>query len=99
MTTAFLIFGLFFPRLTLLAYWLGESMPANSTPFALDVVAALVAPRLLIAAWAYESGQHPLWVVAYVLAFALATFAGRGSRGRAEGRGSSSARSAGRGGR
>jgi hypothetical protein len=34
MTTAFLIFGLFFPRVTLLAYWLGESMPANSTPFA-----------------------------------------------------------------
>jgi hypothetical protein len=94
MTTAFLIFGLFFPRLTLLAYWLGESIPANSTPFALDVVAALVAPRLLIAAWAYESGQHPL--VLYVRAFALATGAGRGSRGRAEGKGSSSAR--GRGG-
>lgn len=58
----------FFPRITLVVAWYLEMMPANSTPFVLDVIAALFAPRLLIAWWLYEANAHPLLVGLFVLA-------------------------------
>jgi hypothetical protein len=69
MTTLFLIAGLFFPRITLLICYFGGSMPPNDTPFALDVVSGMVAPRLLIAYWTYTNHLHPLWTILYVVFF------------------------------
>ena len=68
MTTAFLLISLFFPRLTLLWYWLNAGwMPLNTTPFALDVFLSLFWPNFLIAYWCYENGVHPMWVVAHII--------------------------------
>ena len=74
MSTAFLVFGLFVPRLTLLASYLSDNIPPNDTPFALDVVGSLIAPRLLIAYWTYTNQEHLLWTLLYVASFAAAWF-------------------------
>lgn len=58
----------FFPRITLVAAWYLGMVPANNTPFVLDVIAALFAPRFLIAWWLYEANAHPLLVGLFVLA-------------------------------
>jgi hypothetical protein len=70
MTTMFLVLSLFFPRLTLLCYWLFGDMPPNSTPFIADVLGAVFVPNLLVAYWAWESKVHFMWVVVHVV-FAL----------------------------
>lgn len=67
MTTAFLVFGLFVPRLTLLWTYCFGNMPVNSTPFALDVVGAILVPRFLIAYWTYENHVHVMWTIMYVV--------------------------------
>lgn len=67
MTSSFLIWALFFPRLTLLfTYFLGH-MPPNDTPLALDVAGACLAPRLLVGYWAYTNHAHPLWIALFVI--------------------------------
>lgn len=78
-STLFLILGLIFPRLTLFVCWLTGSIPANTTPFALDVIGALFLPRFLIAVWAYEAHVHIGWVVAYVV-LGLAELLGGGGK-------------------
>ena len=71
MTQWFVGLSLFFPRLTLLWFYFVTGMPTNDTPFGLDVVAFLFAPRLLIAWWLYvDPTWHPLWSAIFVL-FAL----------------------------
>lgn len=67
MSNLFLFFGFFFPRATLLVCFVTGSMPANDTPFIADLLAAIVAPRLLIAWWLYATGAHPLLVVLFAL--------------------------------
>jgi hypothetical protein len=62
MPTWFLVAAFFFPRLTLITCWILGAMPANDTPLAADIIAAIVAPRLLIAWWVYVSGGHPVLV-------------------------------------
>lgn len=62
MTCAFLFFSAFFPRWTLFLVWLVGAMPANSTPFIVDVLCAWFCPRGLIAYWLYEAGGHPLLI-------------------------------------
>ena len=79
MTTTFLVIGLLFPRIALLAYYIGGMLPPNSTPFALDVFASLSAPRLLIAWWCWESeaaGVHPAWKFLYVAVWAAGGMSG-----------------------
>lgn len=41
-------------------------MPANDTPFALDVIAFIMAPRILIAWWLYVVGSHQLLILFFV---------------------------------
>lgn len=62
MSTLFLFCAAFFPRLTLLVCYLFAGLPLNSTPFGVDLLCAFFCPRLLVAWWAFESGQHPLVV-------------------------------------
>lgn len=77
MSNMFLGFGLLFPRLTLLVGYFLTGLPPNDTPFAVDVLAAIVAPRLLLAWWAYAAGYHPLVAAIFVLIDlrSVATFA------------------------
>lgn len=72
MSLYFLFCGLFFPRLTLLYCLLADTMPANNTPYLLDAVAAVFAPRLLIGFWAHDNGEAWFWPAAYLIAFGLA---------------------------
>lgn len=66
MTVAFLVPGIFLPRLTLFICWVIGAIPSNDTPFALDVIGGIIAPRALIAWWAYQDpGTHPLWAVLF----------------------------------
>ena len=62
----FFLFAAFFPRLTLLIGWAFSLLPANDTPFMLDVICALLAPRLLVAWWGWHNGLHPLWSALFV---------------------------------
>lgn len=73
MTTTFLILGLIFPRLTLLWCYLGGTLPANDTPFALDFIAAFLAPRLLILAWilATQPPGYMVWAAIYGVGWLL----------------------------
>jgi hypothetical protein len=65
---AFYVLGTIFPRLTLLGFYMFGNIPNNDTPFALDVLAAISMPRLLIAYYGWSSGfLHPLWAVLLVL--------------------------------
>ena len=68
MPPLFLLFSFFFPRFTLVVVWLLGAMPANQTPFIADVLAAIFAPRFLIAWWLYEAQAHPLLIGLFVLA-------------------------------
>ena len=63
----FVAFALVLPRCTLLIAYVLGAMPANSTPWFLDVVTAVVAPRWLIAWWLHEAGWHPLWSILFVI--------------------------------
>jgi hypothetical protein len=67
MSSLWLALALFFPRTVLFFSWLTDNIPVNDTPFALDVVATLLAPRILIAYWGYDYGIHIAWVALFVL--------------------------------
>ena len=67
MGACFLAGAAFFPRLTLLLFWVASAIPANQTPFLVDVLCAFFCPRLLVAWWLYEAGQHPLLVAVFVI--------------------------------
>lgn len=70
MTTTFLVLGLLFPRLMLGWCWFAGTMPANDTPFAADVLAYFLCPRLLVAYWTLQTpGVHIIWTILYVLLF------------------------------
>lgn len=81
MTGLFVGFALMFPRLTLFVCWVGSAIPANDTAFALDVVGALVAPRLLVGWWLWSDPAWGGWWA--FLFFVVSLFAGGGSSGAA----------------
>lgn len=61
MSTGFLVCAVFFPRLTLFFCYVTGNVPFNTTPFAVDVIGSLFLPRLLIAAWIYDSHKDVHW--------------------------------------
>ena len=65
--TWFLVFGLIFPRMALVAALLAHAMPWNEVSGLWKVIGWLVSPRLLIAYLIYENQGSSLWVLAYVL--------------------------------
>jgi hypothetical protein len=82
MSTTFLVFALLFPRPTLLVCWLCGTLPTNDTPFAADVLGALLAPRLLLGWWTHaDATVHPVWTALFVGLFVLSTLFG-GARAR-----------------
>lgn len=83
MPTWFLVFGLFFPRLTLLCAYFSGQVPHNEIPFVLDVIGSIFFPRFLIADYCYENHVHPLWICIFVIV-GLAEVLGVGSKSRSE---------------
>ena len=77
MSNLFLLLCLFFPRLTLLSTHLFGTMPANDTPYAIDVLMAIFFPRVLVAYWGQELGIHIGWIFMLVV-FAVLEKAGSG---------------------
>ena len=76
MTDCFLVSAAFFPRTTLLIWWIIGAIPINHTPFIVDLICAILFPRGLVAWWLYEAGYHPLLVAVFVILEILETFGG-----------------------
>lgn len=64
---AFYFVGTFFPRLTLLVYYMLDLIPSNDVPLVLDLIMAIFLPRLLLAYYGYLHDIHPLWIALFVL--------------------------------
>lgn len=79
MPSWFVLFSLFLPRTTLLFCWVFGAIPANDTPFFLDLLGALIAPRLLVAAWLWDD---PAWGLGWALVFVLASLVAGGGQAR-----------------
>ena len=64
-----LVAGLFFPRLALLAAWLGTgTYPPNTLPDLVNFVSWLFFPRFLMAYYIYtDMGSNNLWFWAYIV--------------------------------
>jgi hypothetical protein len=73
----FLLFSLFFPRITLIAYFLMERFPQNTLPLWADVVLGVFIPRILILIFIYQNmGTNNIWFAAHLIVMILAYFAG-----------------------
>ena len=80
-STWFLVLGLFLPRVTLVAAYLTHTIPPNNVPFILDVVGAIVLPRVLICIYiAFNMGYNE-WFWLH-LAVALIMYAVSSSKGK-----------------
>src|SRR5215469_16001106 len=80
-STWFLVLGLFLPRVTLVAAYLTHTIPPNNVPFILDVVGAIVLPRVLICIYiAFNMGYNE-WFWLH-LAVALVVYGFSSSKGR-----------------
>lgn len=74
----FLIITLFCPRIGLLVAYMEHQIPLNHVPFTLDMVGAILCPRVLILIYIYENmGFNNPWfwihLVAMILAYISAT--------------------------
>jgi len=47
--------------------WVFSAIPANSTPFIVDMLCAIFFPRGLIAYWLYEMEAHPLLIAVFII--------------------------------
>jgi hypothetical protein len=79
----FLLFSLFFPRITLLAYFLMERFPGNTLPLWADAVLGIFIPRVLILIFIYQNmGTNNIWFAAHLLVMILVYFTGGGRTAR-----------------
>lgn len=68
-----LLFGLFFPRITLWVAWLTASIPPNSVPFWFEFFLTLFLPRALICFYIVTTlGWHSGWLIAHGIAWIIA---------------------------
>ena len=73
----FLLFSLFFPRITLLAYFLMERFPHNTLPLWADAVLGVFVPRVLILIFIYQNmGTNNIWFAAHLMVMILTYFTG-----------------------
>ena len=73
----FLLFSLFFPRMTMLVYFIQDWYPNNSVPFIGDVLLGVFLPRVLILIYIYQNmGYENIWFVAHLIVMILAYFGG-----------------------
>ena len=68
MDNNFLIWTLFFPRITLIYYYANNWIPANAIPFFGDVVMTVIIPRLLVLFYIYQNiGANNFWFWAHLV--------------------------------
>lgn len=73
----FLIFSLFFPRITLLVALFTNAYPQNSVPLIGDVLMGVFVPRVLVLIYIYQNmGYENVWFVAHLVVMILAYFGG-----------------------
>lgn len=73
----FLLFTLFFPRVTMIVYFLQGWFPANSVPFIGDVLLGAFFPRVLVLIYIYQNmGFENVWFIAHLVVLILTYFGG-----------------------
>ena len=73
----FLLFSLFFPRITMLLYFAQGWFPANTVPTWADVLMGAFVPRILLLIYIYQNmGYENIWFAAHLLVMILAYFGG-----------------------
>ena len=73
----FLLFTLFFPRITMIVYLLQNWYPENAVPQWADILLGVFLPRVLILIYIYQNmGYENLWFVAHLVAALLAYLGG-----------------------
>ncbi len=71
----FLLFSLFFPRITMLVYFVQEWYPNNTVPFLADVLLGVFLPRVLILIYIYQNmGVENIWFIAHLIVLILTSF-------------------------
>ncbi|HEY5381713.1 MAG TPA: hypothetical protein VIJ65_05625 [Acidobacteriaceae bacterium] len=77
----FLVLSLFLPRICILVAWLqhgmGNFIPHTAT--VLDIIVAVLIPRILILFWIYTDQGITIWFLLHVIALIIA-WGGGGSR-------------------
>ncbi len=75
----FLLFSLFFPRITMLVaiFFNPAAYPANAVPQIADVLLGIFLPRVLILIYIYQNmGYENVWFVAHLVVAILAYLGG-----------------------
>jgi hypothetical protein len=73
----FLLFSLFFPRITMIVYLLQNWYPENSVPQWADILLGVFMPRVLILIYIYQNmGYENVWFIAHLAAAVLAYLGG-----------------------
>lgn len=75
----FLLFSLFFPRITMLValFFNPAAYPANSVPQIADILLGIFLPRVLILIYIYQNmGYENIWFVAHLVVAILAYLGG-----------------------
>ena len=75
----FLVLSLFLPRVCIVLAWLQHALPATFIPPTVNliqIIVALLVPRLLILFWIYQDQGIGLWFLLHVIALAIAWSSG-----------------------
>lgn len=75
----FLLFSLFFPRITMLIYLFAfpAQFPANAVPQWADLLLGIFLPRVLVLIYIYQNmGAENIWFIAHLVVMILAYFSG-----------------------
>lgn len=73
----FLLFTLFFPRLTMVFYLLQGGFPNNTVPQIADLLLGAFVPRILVLIYIYQNmGSDNPWFIAHLVVMILVYFGG-----------------------
>ncbi len=77
----FLVFSLFLPRISILLAWVQHSVPAYipSTVGILQIILAVLIPRILILFWIYQDQGVSLWLIIHAIGLIVAWGGGGGT--------------------
>ena len=77
----FLVLSLFLPRVCIVVAWLQHNVPAYipATPNLIQIIVALLVPRILILFWIYQDQGIGLWFLIHAIALVIA-WGGGGTR-------------------
>lgn len=77
----FLVFSLFLPRIAIVVAWLQHSVPAYipNTVSILQIVIAVLIPRILILFWIYQDQGISLWLLIHAIGLIVAWGGGSGT--------------------